>query len=305
MYFRRMLTRTTAVFFSLLLAVTSQAQTGTPPAAPQLATQSATPAPWPKDDAGLKELATKLTTEWFTQLASRDEAALTRVMQPSMQVIDYTGAMDRTSAIARIKSLVTQAPKVSDVIATRVADALVVTCLVSAVQTSGGSALPTEPAARLGVWQFVGGDWQLAAWASLSMPTVRPAPGAPSYSGDSAANANGQALLMKFLTAQHTKDVPAFDGMIAEGMQVINFKGQKAKADILQGAKRATTGAPSIADARTTICGDLTIVTCNLSMSQSIGFTKLPSAPAPFMAVFSGSGSTQKVIALANTNKPE
>jgi hypothetical protein len=35
-----------------------------------------------------------------------------------------------------------------------------------------------------------------------------------------------------------------------------------------------------------------------------MGFTSLPADPAPFLAVFEGTGDGARVIALANTNKP-
>jgi hypothetical protein len=47
------------------------------------------------------------------------------------------------------------------------------------------------------------------------------------------------------------------------------------------------------------------VVTCTLTMGQKIGWTKLPADPAPFMAVFQGTGDAAKVIAMANTNKPK
>ena len=47
------------------------------------------------------------------------------------------------------------------------------------------------------------------------------------------------------------------------------------------------------------------MVTCTLTMGQKIGFTSLPADPAPFMAVFRGTGDAATVIAMANTNKPK
>jgi hypothetical protein len=38
-------------------------------------------------------------------------------------------------------------------------------------------------------------------------------------------------------------------------------------------------------------------------MGQKVGWATLPANPAPFLAVFQGSGDAAKVIALANTNK--
>jgi hypothetical protein len=93
--------------------------------------------------------------------------------------------------------------------------------------------------------------------------------------------------------------------MLADGMQVINFKGQKVRKDIERGAQAATVDEPKIVDARATRCGELTVVTCTLTMGQKIGFTTLPADPAPFMAVFRGTGDAAAVIAMANTNKPK
>jgi len=36
-----------------------------------------------------------------------------------------------------------------------------------------------------------------------------------------------------------------------------------------------------------------------------VGFPTIPADPAPFLAVFQGSGDGAKVIAIANTNKPK
>jgi hypothetical protein len=122
---------------------------------------------------------------------------------------------------------------------------------------------------------------------------------------DEAASNDGAAMVRRFLDAQRAKDLAPFDAMIAEGMQVVNFKGQKAKADIVKGASLATTTEPVIADARATACGGLTVVTCTLTMGQKIGFTSLPADPAPFLCVFEGTGAGAKVVAMANTNRPK
>ncbi|MEI6474913.1 MAG: nuclear transport factor 2 family protein [Planctomycetota bacterium] len=260
---------------------------------------------WPKDEAGLNTLATGLLEGWFQKMVSKDRAGIEAGMQPNFQRINFEGSFDRTAEVAAIASLGVTSPKISGVRATRVGDALVVTCLVKVGESLDGKKLSSEPAPRLAVWQQVNGAWQLAAWASLEMPAVRPAPTAPRFAGDAALNATGSALLAKLLNAQHTKDLPTFDGMLAEGFQVVNFKGQKERADMLRGAKVATTEAPTIADARTTQCGDLMIVTCNLTMGQKVGWDTVPADPAPFLAVFQGSGAAAKAIALANTNKPK
>jgi hypothetical protein len=271
-------------------------------------TAPAAPAPaiaWPKDEAGLNTLATGLLDGWFQKMVSKDRAAIEAGMQANFQRINFEGAFDRSAEVAAITALGVTAPTISGVRATRVGDALVVTCLVKAGESVNGKKLPSEPAPRLAVWQQVDGAWRLAAWASLEMPAVRPAPTAPRFAGDAALNATGSALLSKFLTAQHAKDLPTFDGMLAEGFQVVNFKGQKERADMIRGAKVATTEAPVLADARTTQCGDLMVVTCTLTMGQKVGWDTVPADPAPFLAVFQGSGAAVKVIALANTNKPK
>ncbi len=292
-----------------------------------VATQSfAQAAAWPSDQAGLNALATTLVNGFFTTIAAKDWAGLELLLQPNFQRINFQGSFDRAGEIAQTKGLNLKSPTISDVIATRIGDALVVTCAVLSSELAAGDQLPVQATLRLGVWQIVNGaaaaasttpttsptsstpptaSWQLAAWASLNMPDVRPAPGAPSFAGDSALNAEGAALLQKFLTAQQTKKMDLFDDMLADGMHVVNFKGQKARADMIRGAKAAKTQPPVIADARATRCGDLTIVTCNLTMGQSIAFTTLPADPAPFMAIFQGTGDAAKVIGLANTNKPK
>ena len=54
-----------------------------------------------------------------------------------------------------------------------------------------------------------------------------------------------------------------------------------------------------------TRCGDLTVVTCTLSMSQEVGWSTLPADPAPFLLVHRGTGDAAKVVAIANTNRPK
>lgn len=270
------------------------------PAAP------ATAAAWPTDQAGLTTLASTLINDWFAKIAANDPAGIAQFMQPNMLVVDFQGITDLTQSLEKIKGLASKSPsKATDVVATRVGDALVTTCLLAVNQSVDGKNLPSSPAARIGVWQIVNGSWQMAAWGSLNMPEVRPAPSAPSFTGDAALNAEGAAMLTKFLTAQQTKNMPAFEAMLADGIQVINFKGQKVRADMVKGASMAKTQPAVVADARTTRCGDLTIVACNLTMGQSIAFNTLPADPAPFLAVFQGSGDAAKVIAIANTNKPK
>ncbi len=287
---------------SVLLCSPLTAQT-TAPAAPTSAAATAVVASWPADEAGLNALAAKLINGWFKQIAEKDMKGVMAAMQPAFQVITFEGVFDPATSMGYISSLGTKAPKVSDVIATRVGDALIATCLVKADQEMDGKKLSSDAMPRLGVWQIVDGAWKMAAWASLSSPSPRPAPKAPAFAGDAAMNTQGAALLTKLLMAQHKKDLPTFDAMLATGMQVVNFKGQKVRDDMIKGAKMATTELPVIADARATKCGDLLVVTCNLTMGQKVGWATLPANPAPFLAVFQGSGDAAKVIALANTNK--
>ena len=239
--------------------------------------------------------------------ATGDIAGLEQCLQPCFQSIRFIGAADRAGSIEAMKDLAMAAPaKVSSVIATRVGDALIVTCLAEGSQTIGGQQLGSAATPRLGVWQYVDSQWRLAAWANLNMPRERPAPGLPTYAGDTTLNGQGSTLLAKFLDLQRKQEMPAFEAMLADGVQVVNFRGQKVRADLIKGAKAATTGPATITEARTTRCGSLTIVTCNLSMSQRFGFaTSLPADPAAFLAVFSGDGDATQVIALANTNKPK
>lgn len=273
---------------------------GAPPAA------AVPPAPaaaaWPADDAGLSALASRLVNDWMSRTTA---PALEAAMQPCFQFVSFQGACDRDGAAKRLAAMGAGSPKVSNVVATRVGDALVVTCLVAASQAADGKALPADAAPRLGVWQIADGAWKLAAWASLNMPEVRPVPAAPAFAGDAAVSAEGAAMVTRLLGTQHRKELQAFDAMLADGLQVINFKGQKVRKEIERGAEAATIDEPKVADARAARCGDLTVVTCTLTMGQKIGWTKLPADPAPFMAVFHGTGDDAKVIAMANTNKPK
>ena len=295
-----------AAFASSVLVAVPAAATQSPPvpAAPAVPAAAALPA-WPADDASRNALGASLVTQWMGAIAAADVAAVDRMMQPGFQRIGFDGAVGHAQQLEAVKAMGAKDPKVTDVVATRVGDALVVTCQVSVTQTLAGSQLDAAPACRLGVWQPAPGGWKLAAWASLHMPAARPAPGAPRVTADESASKEGAAMVRRFLDAQRTKDLAPFDAMIAEGMQVVNFKGQKAKADIVKGASHATTTEPVIADARATACGGLTVVTCTLTMGQKIGWTSLPADPAPFLCVFQGTGDGAKVVAMANTNKPK
>ncbi len=281
------------------------AQAPAAPTAPAASPAAQAAPAWPSDDKALAALGTSLVTQWMGAIAAADVAAVDRMMQPGFQRIGFDGAVGHAQQLEAVKAMGAKGPKVTDVIATRVGDALVVTCQVSVTQTLAGTPLDAAPACRLGVWQPAPGGWKLAAWASLNMPAARPAPGAPRVTADESASKDGAAMVRRFLDAQRAKDLAPFDAMIAEGMQVVNFKGQKAKADIVKGASHATTTEPVIADARATACGGLTVVTCTLTMGQKIGWTTLPADPAPFLCVFQGTGDGAKVVALANTNKPK
>ena len=295
-----------AAFASSVLVAVPAAATQSPPvpAAPAVPAAAALPA-WPADDASRNARGAALVTQGMGAIAAADVAAVDRMMQPGFQRIGFDGAVGHAQQLEAVKAMGAKDPKVTDVVATRVGDALVVTCQVSVTQTLAGSQLDAAPACRLGVWQPAPGGWKLAAWASLHMPAARPAPGAPRVTADESASKEGAAMVRRFLDAQRTKDLAPFDAMIAEGMQVVNFKGQKAKADIVKGASHATTTEPVIADARATACGGLTVVTCTLTMGQKIGWTSLPADPAPFLCVFEGTGDGAKVVAMANTNKPK
>lgn len=262
-------------------------------------------ASWPADQKGLDALAANLVMGWMTTAGSGDAAAIEGALAPCFQRISFEGASDRAGEAQQLKTIAPRNAKVSGIVATRAGDALVVTCLMSVEETVAGKTGESDAQPRLGVWTISGGSWQLLAWATFNMPSPRPAPGAPRFAGDDSLNAEGRAMLARFLDAQFSKDIPAFTAMLGDGMQVINFKGQKTGDDIAKGASHVTVEKPGVADARATRCGDLTIVTCNLSMGQKVGWTSLPADPAPFMAVFRGSGDSAKVIALANTNRPK
>lgn len=287
---------------STLLALAAPGPFAAEAASPIVA---AAPPAWPADQKGLDALGTSLMNEWFRKVVERDASKLEAAMLPCFQRVGFAGSHDRAAEIKAIAALAAKAPTVSDVIVTRAGDALVVTCLVAVEETHDGKPLPSAATPRLGVWMPGDDGWKLAAWASLLQPEPRPAPAAPSFAGDETINAEGAAFVSKFLGAQHRKDLAAFTAMLDDSMQVVNFKGQKRKADLETGAKSATTGEPTVADARATRCGAITVVTCNLSMSQKVGWNTLPADPAPFLLVYSGTGGTAKVVAIGNTNRPK
>jgi hypothetical protein len=284
----------------------AQAAPGTAAAPAQVQVEAKAPAAaWPADQKGLDALASKLLMGWMTTAGSGDAAAIEGALAPCFLRISFEGSFDRAGEAEQLKTMAPKGAKLSGVVATRAGDALVVTCLMSVTETVAGKTAQSDEQPRLGVWTLANGSWQLVAWATFNMPSPRPAPGAPRFAGDASLNAEGEAMLKRFLSAQHAKEMTTFEAMVADGMQVINFKGQKTGADIIKGASHATTDAPAMADTRTTRCGDLTIVTCSLTMGQKVGWTTLPADPAPFLAVFRGTGDSAKVIALANTNRPK
>ena len=277
---------------------------GTAPA-PAPSPAQTVPAAWPSDQKGLDALGASLVDQWMSAVVAKDAARLESMMLPCFQRISCAGSFDRASEIEAIKALDAKSPKVSDVKVTRVGESLVVTCQVAVEERSASGPLPSEPSCRLGVWQLQDRAWKLAAWATLHMPSARPAPSAPRFTADEGVGKEGAALVTRFLELQRAKDLGPFDAMLADGMQVINFRGQKAKEDLVKGASRVKADAAVLADVRATRCNELLVVTCNLTMGQKMGFTALPADPAPFLAVFHGTGDAVKVIAMANTNKPK
>lgn len=286
-----------AVLLAPCIAASAPRQGAAPPA-------SNMPA-WPTDQRGLDVLGSSLVESWMAAVVLKDPAALEKLMQPCFQRVNFEGSFDRAAEIEAIRKMAASGPKASDVHATRVGDALVVTCELAITEASGVGTLDVKPSCRLGVWQWSDGSWRLAAWASLHMPSPRPAPAAPRFAGDEALSKEGAAMVTRFLDAQRAKDHGPFDAMLAADMQVINFRGQKLKDDLVKGADRAKVDPPVVTDARATRCGELTVVSCTLSMGQRIGFTTLPADPAPFLVVFQGKGDAAKVVAVANTNRPK
>lgn len=277
---------------------------GTAPApAPRMA--QTVPAAWPSDQKGLDARGASLVDQWMSAVAAKDASRLESMMLPCFQRISWAGSFDRAAEIEAIKALDAKSPKVSDVKVTRVGESLVVTCQVAVEERSASGPLPSEPSCRLGVWQLQDRAWKLAAWATLHMPSARPAPSAPRFTADEGVGKEGAALVTRFLELQRAKDLGPFDAMLADGMQVINFRGQKAKEDLVKGASRVKADAAVLADVRATRCNEILVVTCTLTMGQKMGFTALPADPAPFLAVFHGTGDAVKVIAMANTNKPK
>ncbi len=264
-------------------------------------------APWPASQAQLPALGESLMKSWFAKVAARDATA-EQLMQPGFQSLDFRGALNRAGTLAAISSSTRKSSRISDVITTRVGDALVVTCLVQCDVTLDGVKLPADSAPCMAVWQWADGAWRMAALGSLHMPAVRPAPSATGFVDEEAMRAQGVTLITAFITAQSNQELAKFGAMLADGLQSVNFKGQKVRADLVKGAENAkTTQGPSFTDIRATRCGNLMVVTCVLTQGLKIGWSTLPADPAPLMVVFEcAPGEVQsKVIATANTNKPK
>ena len=63
-------------------------------------------------------------------------------------------------------------------------------------------------------------------------------------------------------------------------------------------------GVPRITDVRATRCGELTVVTCTLVMTQSLGSEHISADPTPFLLVFRGPVASAKVVAIARVHRP-
>ena len=120
---------------SVVLCAPLFAQTTAPAAATAVA------ASWPADEAGLNALAGKLINGWFQQIADKDMKSVMAAMQPNFQVVTFEGVFDPATSMAHVSNLGTKSPTVSKVIATRVGDALIATCLVKADQEMDGKKL--------------------------------------------------------------------------------------------------------------------------------------------------------------------
>ena len=150
------------------VALSSIASAQIPPTAP------AAPVSWPSDSSGLTALATQLVNAWYAKVTAQDADGAKALMQSRFQWMNFQGALDRTGMLAAIKAGSTASASVSGVIATRVGDALVVSCQVSAQETIGGVTLPTDAAPRLSVWQWVDGAWRMSALGSMNIPSTLP-----------------------------------------------------------------------------------------------------------------------------------
>lgn len=262
---------------------------------------------WPTSDQEITELGRSLVNCYAAMIVGQQWDRLEQFLAPCDQSVRFNGASDRSANIEAIKKLNLKPPTVTEIHGTRVGDVLIVASMMIADEMVAGQRLPTDPRGRLGAFAVVDGSWKLLAWANLNSPSPRPAPGSPSFSGDSALNSQAGDLVTKFVTAQYQKDWATFDAMLSPGLQVVNFNGVHNLDKIRDGSRRAEiTAAPTVTDARGTACGDCLIATCNLSLPQKVGvFSSLPADPAPFLAVFVRSGDAWQVAGLANTNRPK
>lgn len=260
---------------------------------------------WPTDAAGIDALGKSCMWQWVHGMAAADAAALERLLHPGFQLLEADGARDRATVLKELKGTGKRELKVTGERVTRAADAVVVTWQMSVAPAEGAPVGSVEPSCRLAVFVPTPLGWQAAAVASLDMPSPRPAPGEPRVAADAALDGEGESKVLGFLRAQRAKDLKPFDSMMSPDLQVINFRGQKAKPDLVEGASKVKADDPKVAAARASRCGKVLVVTCNLSMGQRIGFTSLPADPAPFLAVFHDAGQSQQVIAIANTNRPK
>jgi hypothetical protein len=295
-----MKTAAIACIGSLLLAAPAVAQA---PAAPPAAPADGLPA-WPTDAAGIDALGKSCMWRWVHGMASADAASLERLLHPGFQLLQADGARDRATVLKELKGTGKRELKVTGEKVTRAADAVVVTWQMAVAPAEGAPAGSAEPSCRLAVFVPTPQGWQAAAVASLEMPSPRPAPGEPRIAANSALDGEGESKVLAFLRAQRAKDLKAFDSMMSPDLQVVNFRGQKAKPDLVEGASKVKADEPKVSAARASRCGKALVVTCNLSMGQRIGFTTLPADPAPFLAVFHDAGQSEQVIAIANTNRP-
>ena len=86
---------------------------------------------WPTNDSGLKAWGETLTKAGFAKIVAKDWAAVEGQLHPSFQRINFEGAFDRAAEIAEIKALAVGAPTFNTFHATRVGEALVVTCMTA------------------------------------------------------------------------------------------------------------------------------------------------------------------------------
>lgn len=260
----------------------------------------AAPPQWPGDAAALERLGTRLVQDWMEAVSAKDEARLERIMRPCFQRMSFEGAFDRAAEIAKIKTLDAKDAKVTDVVATRSGDALVVTCRIA---VSEGK-LDLAPSWRLGVWQPESDGWGLACWATLHMPSERIAPSAPRVAENAALDAEGRALVTRLLRVEQSRDTKGFGELVAPGAQALDFSGRKPRERWVEGISSEVAEQALVSDARATTCGGVTVVTCTVAMARQFAALKIPAEPAPMLVVFSGSKGSERVIASADAGRP-